>query len=338
MVNLRILIMVAVATGFTACNKPESKSAFQHDIAADKKPWTHLNFDNQPEQFSFAVISDLYGGERPGIFQTAVDQVNLLHPEFILTVGDLIDGGTEDTVTLAREWDHFDERAQKLKAPLFYTGGNHDLTNVTMRNFWEDRYGVRYYHFLYKNVLFLVMDSEDFNPERMQQIHLARLKSIEVLDSDTPEQVVNTEYWNMEERKTGEIRDAQASYFTDVLDRFPDVRWTFVFMHKPVWSRENADGWKTIENKLQGRPYTVINGHFHSYAHTTKNNRDHIILGTTGGSQGANDQAAFDHIMYITMTNEEPAIVNLRLDGMLDKRGHIPQGGDTLCFQASKCF
>jgi len=27
----------------------------------------------------------------------------------------------------------------------------------------------------------------------------------------------------------------------------------------------------------------------------------------------------------------------LRLDGILDKTGHIPADGDSLCFQASKC-
>ncbi|MCA6079073.1 metallophosphoesterase family protein [Fulvivirga sedimenti] len=333
----RILVLLIIANTF-GCRKADSPAIFHHEFSTENQPWTHLNFDGHPDQFSFAVISDLYGGERPGIFDVAIEQVNLLHPELILTVGDLIDGGTEDTVQLIREWDRFDERAEKFTAPLFYTGGNHDLTNVTMRNFWEERYGARYYHFVYKNVLFLVLDSEDFNPERMQDIHLARLRSIEVLESDTPEQVVNTEYWNMDERLTGEIRSAQAEYFSEVLARYPDVRWTFLFMHKPVWSRENAEGWKTIENKLQSRPYTVINGHFHSYAHTTKNNRDHIILGTTSGAQSADDPSAFDHIMYITVTENGPDILNLRLDGILDKTGHIPVGGDSLCFQASRCF
>jgi hypothetical protein len=30
-------------------------------------------------------------------------------------------------------------------------------------------------------------------------------------------------------------------------------------------------------------------------------------------------------------------VVNLRLDGILDKTGRIPAGGEALCFEAAKC-
>ena len=39
----------------------------------------------------------------------------------------------------------------------------------------------------------------------------------------------------------------------------------------------------------------------------------------------------------VTMTQEGPTIANLRLDGILNKYGKIPLGGDSLCFQASRC-
>jgi len=38
----------------------------------------------------------LTGGERERIFEIAVAQLALLRPEFIINVGDLIEGGTED--------------------------------------------------------------------------------------------------------------------------------------------------------------------------------------------------------------------------------------------------
>ena len=62
-----------------------------------------------------------------------------------------------------------------------------------------------------------------------------------------------------------------------------------------------------------------------------------MILGTTGGSQGAADQNSFDHITMVTVGDDGPSIANLRLDGILDKKSSIPLGGDTICFQASKC-
>ena len=41
--------------------------------------------------------------------------------------------------------------------------------------------------------------------------------------------------------------------------------------------------------------------------------------------------------MLITMAEGEPSIVNLRMDGILDKSGHVPLDGDDLCYQASAC-
>jgi hypothetical protein len=38
-----------------------------------------------------------------------------------------------------------------------------------------------------------------------------------------------------------------------------------------------------------------------------------------------------------TVDEGEPSIVNLRMDGILDKSGHIPLDGDGLCYQASAC-
>lgn len=35
--------------------------------------------------------------------------------------------------------------------------------------------------------------------------------------------------------------------------------------------------------------------------------------------------------MWVTVTADGPSIANLRLDGVLDKTGKIPAGGDSLC-------
>ena len=130
--------------------------------------------------FTFAIISDLNGGEREGIYNVAVEQINRLEPTFVLSVGDLIDGGTEDSLQLKKEWDSFGARTSKLDMPFFYLGGNHDLTNPKMRAFWKQRFGPRYYHFVYKDVLFLMMDSEDFEEKHMMEIYYARAKAIDM--------------------------------------------------------------------------------------------------------------------------------------------------------------
>lgn len=307
---------------------------FQNDIIEGATPWSSTDFNNNEDQFTFAIISDLNGGERDGIFSVAVEQTNLFNPAFVLSVGDLIDGGTEDKAQLAREWESFDQRAAKLNAPFFHLGGNHDLTNVVMRDFWHDRYGPTYYHFRYKNALFLMMDSENYETERMQEIYLARAKALEILDGDHPEDYQKSEYFAMEERNTGEISDAQNEYFEKVIDANPDVEWTFVLMHKPVWLRKTGRNLSRIESALANRKHTIINGHRHSYAYEKRNNNDYIMLGTTGGSQNPANAGAYDHITLVTMKNgEAPSWVNLKMAGILDKTGEIPLGGDTLQFE-----
>jgi 3',5'-cyclic AMP phosphodiesterase CpdA len=306
---------------------------FSHEIPGDVLPWTHENFDNANDKFTFAIFSDLYGGEREQIFNIAMAQLNLLRPELILSVGDLINGGTEDRAQLAKEWNEFDAKVSVTRAPAFYVGGNHDLTNLTMREVWIERYAARYYHFVYKNVLFLMLDSEDFEEQRMQEIYKARAIALEI----PPEDWGETEYYHMPERRTGTIRAEQAAYFRQIIADNPQVRWTFLFLHKPVWRNEDATEFQSIEAALSDRPYTVINGHLHSYSLTERNGRDYIHLATTSGSQSATDDMAFDHVTLVTIDEGEPSIVNLRVDGILDKSGHIPLDGDGLCYQASAC-
>ena len=334
MVTLQRSLLVLL-TCFLACSEPNTNTSL-HDSATDATPWSHDSFDDAGDKFTFAIFSDLNGGERQRVFEVAVEQLSLLRPELILSVGDLIEGGTEDETQLAKEWDSFDERAAQVVAPVFRVGGNHDLTNEVMREVWKTRYGTRYYHFIYKDVLFLALDSEDYTPERMREIYQARATALSVGVED-PERAQEMEYYQMPERMTGEIGPEQARYFVDVLDDYPDVRWTLLFMHKPVWQNEDEPDFAAIEAALSNRPYTLFNGHLHTYSHTIRNSRDYIMLGTTGGSQSSSSEMSFDHVTLVTMTANGPSIANVRLDGILDKTGHIPAGGDTLCFQASAC-
>jgi hypothetical protein len=197
-----------------------------------------------------------------------------------LSIGDLIDGGTEDTLQLEKEWNCFDFRTSKLQMPFFHLGGNHDLTNHVMRKFWKERFGPRFYHFVYENVLFLMMDSEDYEEKRMLEIYNARAKVLEMNDIEYKESA----YYHMPERKVGGMSNEQLQCYKAVLDRYLDVKWTFVLMHKPLWMREDEKGLGKLEAALANRPYTVFNGHFYSFSRCKRLGRDYSILVTTGGS------------------------------------------------------
>jgi len=330
-------MMLLVAACATSQPVEQATSLFAHDITGEAKPWTNETFDDEQDKFTFALFSDLTGGEREGVFNVAVAQLNLLRPELIVNVGDLIEGGTTDEARLAGEWGSFDERADNARAPVFYTGGNHDLTNPEMWRVFEERYGRRYYHFIYKNVLFLVLDTEDNPPDFQREIAQIRAEAIEVIEREGWGALHTTAYGRLLERKSGRIGPEQAAYFRGIIAQNPQVRWTFVLMHKPAWERPDEENFSTVEAALAGRPYTVFHGHVHSYQYQQRHGRDYIRLATTGGVQDADKDMAIDHVTLVTVSDTGVDIANLRLSGIFDKSGKIPAGGENLCFEAAIC-
>lgn len=291
----RALILFAAlvfAPVLSASGQPDStafESALRVDAATAATPWTHLNFANDPDEFQFAIVSDRTGGHRDGVFGRAIDRLNRLRPEFVMSVGDLIEGYTEDSLAVARQWAAFDSLAQPLDMPFFALPGNHDISNAMMRRQWMHRYGAASYTFTYKGVLFIVMDSNDGDG---------------VVISD---------------RQVSQVKDALAAH--------ADVRWTFVFMHHPLWRYEES-GFDEVESALAGRPHTVLAGHTHRYEHDTRSGNAYMILSTTGGGSRLRGPAfgEFDHVTWVTVTKDQgPVFLNLALDGMVRHDASTPE-------------
>ena len=90
------LLAGAVLVGAVALSQPAKKDTLADSTlqitSEDRNPWTNLRINDSPDEFQFAVISDRTGGHREKIFSKAVEQLNLLQPVFVLSVGDLIEG------------------------------------------------------------------------------------------------------------------------------------------------------------------------------------------------------------------------------------------------------
>src|SRR5689334_6056871 len=80
----------------------------------DRNPWTSLRMNDAPETFHFVVVSDRTGGHRPRIFSQAVEQINLLQPAFVVSVGDLIEGYSTDRNDVTRQWKEFQGYTHKF--------------------------------------------------------------------------------------------------------------------------------------------------------------------------------------------------------------------------------
>lgn len=97
-----------------------------------------------------------------------------------------------------KDWEEVDNDISKLNIPVYYAVGNHDMEN---REVFEDRYGSTYFHFLYENDLFIIIDP-------------------------------NLDNWN--------ISESQLSYVKTVLDttRASNI---YVFCHQVLWVEYGND-------------------------------------------------------------------------------------------------
>ena len=254
------------------------------DTTAGPHPFTSLNLNNDDCKFQFAIVTDRTGGHRPGVFMDGVRKLNLLQPEFVMSVGDLIEGYTEDTVELERQWEEFTGFTEQLEMPFFYVPGNHDITNELMEEVYLERFGQTYYHFVYKDVLFLCLNSED----------------------------------QYRGSNRGTISDEQYEYIKQTLSENEEVRWTLVFMHQPLWILEDTKRWVDVEKLLATRKHTVFVGHHHHYVKYERNNGRYFMLATTGGGSPLRGPqlGEFDHVVWVTMTEQGPVLANLLLDGI----------------------
>ena len=256
-------------------------------INSDNKPWTYDRVNDHKNKFNFVVVADRTGGERKGVWQQGIKKINLMQPAFVVSVGDLINGYTKDLDTINAEWEEFNSFVKKLEMPFFYVAGNHDYTNEVMENVWFKRFGSDYYHFLYKNILFICLNSEH----------------------------------GYTALKNPDLGEEQVKFVEKILKKNTNVDWTMIFMHQPLWLKESGKNWLKVENLLKSRDHSVFTGHHHKYKLHQRNKNDYFVLATMGGGSELRgiEYGEFDHFMFITMTEKGPYFSNLMLDGIEDK-------------------
>ncbi|MFC2043215.1 metallophosphoesterase family protein [Chloroflexota bacterium] len=313
-------------------------------IDDESKPFTHLSFKNNPDEFQFAIITDNAGGARPGVFPKAVEMVNLLQPEFVVNAGDLIEGYSEDEEQLRTWWQEVDEELKKLEMPFFFLPGNHDIFSETAIKIWAERFGSEqaYYHFVYKNVLFLMVNTEDppktvadlqrTSPELYHRIavNYEEMEQLQTKEHQTAEDGRKLlELAEPVEDWLGEVNisDDQVAYFKKVVEANPDVRWTFVITHSPphhspTIGEKDPGNFPKIEALLANRNYSVFSAHTHTYHYDDRDGHDYITTATSGAMNVVRP-GAMDHVVWVTMTDKGPKVVNLLMNGILDKKGPL---------------
>ena len=281
-----VAVALSALSAVAAC-----AAEFAHEHPEGARPWTGENFLDDPQEFHFAIIGDLTGGERHGVYAEAVDKLNLLRPEFVMSVGDLVAGGGVDRPALEKQWKSFRERTAKLEMPFFYVVGNHDIwtgingmtpARQTSIDVWKEQFGPKtYYSFTYKGCLFVCLDS------------------MERHDHYPPREALS---------------DAQMDFAFAEFEKHKDARWRFIFMHKPLdWT---SDRWLALERKINKYDYSVFCGDWHNYCTATRHGKKYYLLGTTGGVRDysfAGDDlrtGTFDGITWVTVTRDKGPVVS----------------------------
>jgi 3',5'-cyclic AMP phosphodiesterase CpdA len=126
------------------------------------------------QSFSFVYLPDIHlrpdSAVRAG-FEQMVSRVNKLHPDFVLTGGDMIyTAKTVNGQKAAVLFDFMDKEFKLFRMPVRMTMGNHENVGITAesgidktdpdwgKQMFEKRYHKRYYSFDYKGWKFFILD------------------------------------------------------------------------------------------------------------------------------------------------------------------------------------
>lgn len=260
---------------------PAQRPALPDDLPLIDSPWT-----NDAGKFSFAILGDkTSGGEgKWPIYDRAVDAINLLKPDFVITTGDMIPGHMDTRGPWDAEWAEYLAHAERIHAPLFFTVGNHDIANLECYEFWKEDFGRTYYSFDYKGCHFLIFNTEE-----------------ERIDGRGPAWRAMTDW-------------AKAD-----LAAAADARHTFVFFHKPMWDDPRFEqDWAELEAALGDRRFTAVAGHEHYHSTLFKNGNAHVIQSATGGGIRLSDVKAwggFHSFGFVTVDGDDTSYAVVEPEG-----------------------
>jgi Icc protein len=198
-------------------------------------------------EFRFAIIGDRTGEAVSGVWDEVWRETDADHPDFIVTVGDTIQGLEDEKTDL--EW----RQAIQMLAPyrrkyrIFFTPGNHDVwSDASAQAFTKYTHEALHYSFDYRQAHFTILDNS----------------------------------------RADEMPAAELAYLREDLEKHAAQPLKFVISHRPSWILQVVLRNPHFELQSLARQYGVqyvIAGHIHEMLHFDLDGVTYLSMPSAGG-------------------------------------------------------
>ncbi|WP_083904804.1 LamG-like jellyroll fold domain-containing protein [Rhodopirellula sp. SWK7] len=265
--------------------------------------------------FHFAIYGDRTGGVPAGlkVLEQAVVDTNLLDPDLVMTVGDLVQGYNESDQWL-EQMHEFKDIVNRLNMKWYPVAGNHDVywrgqgpaPQGHHESNYEKHFGPLWYSFTHKNAGFIVLYSDEGDPAtNLKAFNVGALQN---------------------------MSDEQMAFLESALSEMKEKDHVFVFLHHPRWTGGGYEGsnWSRVHQKLAaaGNVTAVFAGHIHHMRYDgEKDGIAYYALATTGGALRAEipDAGYLHHLNLVTVRQDRISVSAIPIGAVIDPKQFTPE-------------
>ncbi|MBI4468196.1 MAG: metallophosphoesterase [Acidobacteria bacterium] len=227
------------------------------------------------------------GKPLPRTIYQVIEEIRLLQPAFVLSVGDIVYGYGDSRQRLLNELDLFQSLAERTGVPFFNAPGNHEIhQNPVAFEILQARYKELYGSFDYAGSHFVVLNTDEIGRE-------------------------------------GRIEGEQLGWLQADLEANKTARHIFCMMHRPMFavlnpdfdpkkkqsfaSRANRDELHELFRKYPVR--IVFSGHEHLYHQETHDGIRYITTAGSGAPLYAQPQdGGFSHYVLVRVNGDKVSL------------------------------